>query len=130
MTGFTNNKIEIEISSGPTYPLIRLAVHEFFPKDHTFLALPQLVTDETSNESRIIASYAPPLGLNEPANINATKLKCLEHINLMIKSERNAGEVEYGETSQISWRVLEAVSQYQRASPGVRSSPVLKLGHS
>jgi hypothetical protein len=130
VTGFTNNKIEIEISSGPTYPLIRLAVHEFLPKDDTFLALPQLVTDETSNESRIIASYAPPLGLNEPTNIDATKLKCFEHINLMIKSERNAGEVEYGETSQISWRVLEAVSQYQRASPGVRSSLVLKLGHS
>jgi hypothetical protein len=128
VTGFTNNTIEIEIKSGPTYPPIRLVVHEFLPKDQNFLALPQLVTNEINNESRIAVSYAPPLGLNEPTN--AVKQKCLEHIKSIIKSERNAGEVEYGETSQISWRVLEAVSQYQRPSPGVRSSPVLQLDHS
>jgi hypothetical protein len=114
---FSDNSFKIMISSGPIYPPIPIVVHEFSASDLNFLAFKKIVTDHVTKIPQFIRAYAPPLGITDLNQDLEGKLK--SHIQKIIEGERNYGEVVYGDTSQLSWDVFEAVRQYQRANPTV-----------
>lgn len=114
---FTSNTIEIEISSGPNYPKIRLRVNEFRPLNQETLALDLVAPKEDGDEQcfKFIQSYAPPLGLDATGG-NDLRSLCLEHIKFIIERERDIGEADHGDISIISWKVFEAVNRYRRSN--------------
>jgi hypothetical protein len=114
---FTNNTIEVDMSSGPEYDNMHLTVTEFEPKNEDFLAF-NLVgpKDDTNNHSqRFIPSYAPPFGLHR-ASTKELKSKCLDHIKSIIQKERDIGEATRGDISIISWKVYEAINNYRKSN--------------
>jgi hypothetical protein len=116
ISGFTANKVAVQISSGPTYQPITLFVNEFQPVDEHFLALSQIKRDSDGNfSSEFTRQYAPPFALLPNAN-SVLREKCLEHVKLIAKQPRCRGEVHYKHTSIVSWDVFSAIAQYQRSS--------------
>jgi hypothetical protein len=118
--GFSDNRFEVSISSGPTYTPIQLTVHTFRTPDQSFLVFKKFVTDDVSKVSTFAKAYSPPLGITDFSQDLSGKLT--NHIREIIEGERNYGEVLYGNTSQLTWDVYEAVRLYQRANPTVASS--------
>jgi hypothetical protein len=115
--GHNSNAVAVDLSSGPTYPSFRLTVHEFYPTDPSLLFFKTIVADAGTNISKFVNAYSPPLGIIYPGqNLKST---LMNHIQRIIKGERNYGEVIYGDTSQLTWEVFEAVRLYQRANPEV-----------
>ena len=113
---FTNNVIEIDMLSGPTYPKMRLTATEFRPLNQKILAL-KLVASKADTDGqclKFIPSYAPPFGLY---CVRAEELRhiCLEHIKAIIEKERDVGEADQGDISIISWKAFEAVNRYRRS---------------
>jgi len=117
ISGFGNISFTILISSGPIYPPISIVVHEFYTSDPSFLAFKKIVTDQVTKVPQFIKAYAPPLGITDLSQDLEGKLKI--HIRNIIEGKRNYGEVVYGDTSQLSWDVFEAVRRYQYANPAV-----------
>ena len=113
---FTNNIIEIEMSSGPNYAKMRLKATEFRPLNQDILVLNLVASKEdTANQClKFIPSYAPPFGLY---CVSAEELRniCLEHINAIIEKERDVGEADQGDISIISWKAFEAANRYRRS---------------
>jgi hypothetical protein len=111
---FTNNVIEIEMSSGPNYPKMRLKVTEFLPLNQDILALNLVASKEDTADQclKFIPSYAPPFGLH---HVSAKELRniCLEHIKAIIERERDIGEVDQGDISIITWKAFEAANRYR-----------------
>jgi hypothetical protein len=117
ISGFSNNNFKIMISSGPIYPPIPIVVHEFCTSDLSFLAFKKIMTDQVTKVPQFIKVYAPPLGITDFNQDLEGKLK--SHIQSIVEGKRNYGEVVYGDTSQLTWEVFEAIRQYQRANPAV-----------
>lgn len=117
VTGFTENKIKVEMSSGPCYQPIVLTVHEFVPSNPEFLSLSYVEKDCVGELQKFTPSYAPPLGLHG-IGINDLRNKCLSHIESIIEKGRDLGELISGDTSIISWKVLEAITCYHKLSGG------------
>jgi hypothetical protein len=115
--GFTDNKIEIEISSGPDYPPIRLTVCEFVPKNREFLFLKYVETTNDTGKKcyKFTESFAPPLGLDRDDLVDLRE-KCKSHVSSIIDRERDIGEATRGDTSMLSWEVFEAINRYRRSS--------------
>lgn len=115
-TGFYDNEVEVEISSGPTYWPISLRVHEFQPANEEFLALSHIKTDDDGNlSSEFTRRYAPPFAL-PPIGTEVLREKCLEHVETIARSPRSEGEVYYRDTSRVSWDILSAIYQYQKST--------------
>lgn len=126
---FTTNKIEVEMSSGPDYPAIRLTATEFQVLHNEFLLLDYVIPIKDTNNQRqsFTQSYAPPLGLYEtgPEELRA---KCSDHIKRIISQKRDTGEVNCGDVSIITLQAFEAINTYRRSSPeGAHVSRSLKL---
>ena len=114
--GFNDNKISVQISSGPTYQPISLWVHEFQPANEEFLALPHIKMDKDGNiGSQFIRGYAPPLAL-PPTSAKALREKCQEHVDLIAKGPRCEGELYYKHTSIVPWDVFNAIDRYSRST--------------
>jgi len=113
---FTNNIIEVEMSSGPEYEKIHISVTEFQPRNEEFLALNFVATqhEKDGEYQRFIPSYAPPFGLHG-AGAKGLKNKCQDHIRSIIEKERHSGEAKRGDTSLISWNIFEAVNNYRKS---------------
>jgi hypothetical protein len=116
---FTDNCVQIHLSSGPTYPPIALSVREFRPFKEDFLAVHRNIPDSSNIEEEQIFSfinrYSLPLAL--PATeVTALRKKCLHHIKAVISQDRNPGETGPGGMSFISWKVFAAIERYKRAS--------------
>jgi hypothetical protein len=109
--------MEIEISSGPDYPPIRLTVHEFLPKNLEFLYLKYVGTTNGAGEKchKFTESFAPPLGIDGDYLVDLRK-KCKSHVNSIIDQERDIGEATRGDTSMLSWEIFEAINRYRRSS--------------
>jgi len=116
---FTNNTIEVEMSSGPQYPIIYLRVTEFRPLKHEVLSFDYLgpSTSAGYQSQSITTSYSPPLGLYKISR-KELRLVCLNHIKAIIEQDRQVGEVTEGDISIISWRVFETVNRYRKSSGG------------
>lgn len=126
VSGFSNNSFKIDISSGPTYPPIPIVVHEFCTSDLSFLAFKKIVIDEVTKVPQFVNAYSPPLGIIDFSQDLEGKLT--SHIQDIIEGKRNYGEVVYGDTSQLTWDVFEAVRRYQRANPAVTLPlPIFKV---
>jgi hypothetical protein len=119
VSGFSDNRFEVYISSGPNYTPIQLIVHTFRTPDQSFLVFKKIVTNDVSKVSTFTKAYSPPLGIFDFNQDLSGKLT--NHIREIIEGERNYGEVLYGNTSQLTWDVYEAVRLYQRANPTVAS---------
>jgi hypothetical protein len=117
MLGFTDNKIEVEMSSGPAYPTIKLVVHEFVPSNREFLSLSYVKQGLAGAWQKFAPSYAPPLGLYSTEG-SALRNACLRYIMSVTKQDRDGRECTLGDTSTISWNVLSAVNRYQRSITG------------
>jgi hypothetical protein len=116
VSGFCDNKVAVNISSGPTYRPLSFWVHEFQPIDEEFLALSHIKTDEDGNlSSEFTRRYAPPFAIR-PTGTEALRDKCLQHVKLIAKGPRSEGEVYYKDTSRVSWEILTAIYQYQRST--------------
>jgi hypothetical protein len=111
IVGFTDNKIEIEISSGPFYPAIKLTVHEFQPSNPEFLALLYM---RSKNGCQFRNQYSLPLGIHD-TETKELREKCLSHIQSIADGERYFGELCYGDTSVISWVCFEAINRYRKS---------------
>jgi hypothetical protein len=113
---FTNKVIEIDMSSGPTYPKMRLTATEFRPLNQEILALNLVASKEDTDGQcfKFIPSYAPPFGLDRVSAKELRKI-CLEHIKAIIEKERDVGEADQGDISIISWKAFEAVNRYRRS---------------
>jgi hypothetical protein len=115
---FTDNKLEIEMSSGPDYPSIYLTATEFQPLKLDFLSFKYVAPNKNTDEQpqKFSTSYAPPIGLHGFSSADLQKT-CLNHIRSIINRERSVGEADLGDTSTISWKIFEAVNRYRRSSP-------------
>jgi hypothetical protein len=120
VSGFSDNRFVVYISSGLNYTPIQLTVHTFHTPDQNFLVFKKIITDDVSKVSTFTKAYSPPLGITDFSQDLSGKLK--KHILEIIEDERNYGEVLYGNTSQLTWDVYEAVRLYQHANPTVASS--------
>lgn len=116
---FTNNAIEVEMSSGPHYDAIKLTAYEFLPLNLEFLTLDNvfLITSTSDQRQRFTPSYSLPIGLRGSIPKGLRSL-CLEHIKSIIEQERHVGEVNEEEMSMISWSVFESVNRYRKSSQG------------
>jgi hypothetical protein len=113
--GFTDNKIEIIMSSGAGYPVMMLTVYEFVPSNPEFLKLSYVRSSSRKDSQMFARSYAPPLGLYG-AEVDHLRYICLDHIKSIISQDRDPGEFIWGDTSIISWKVFEAVNRYRKSS--------------
>ncbi|KAF4636888.1 hypothetical protein G7Y89_g1206 [Cudoniella acicularis] len=73
--------------------------YEYFPTR-------TLVTDVVTKASYFTNIYAPPLGITDFKQ--DLKQKLTDYIDRIISTERNFGEVIYGEMSQLVWDIYEA----------------------
>ena len=112
--GFTENKFEIEMSSGPQYPSLRLVVHEFQPKIEEFLVLPYIGNSTGNKGYEFTPSYAPPVGLHG-TDFQDVEEKCSSHIDSIIEQERDIEEAASGDTSMLSWKIYQAVNEYRQS---------------
>jgi hypothetical protein len=117
--GFTGNRIEVEMSSGPEYPTFTLMAREFLPSDSAlnsgFLALPYVAKKHTRESHHTFThSYAPPLALYDPDS-NDLREKCSVHLKSIVERERDVGEATRGDTSMLSWKVFEAINHYRKS---------------
>ena len=110
--GFTDNSINILVSSGPRYPPIALSVNEFHPAKNEFLVIPVV---NLYDDSHVSLEYAPPYGLTEEAT-SGLEEKWLEHIEAIIHGGRYEGEWEYGDTSKMSWKIYTAIYEYWKST--------------
>lgn len=94
----------------------------FSTTDQSFLFFKKIVTDGAGKEAIFVQFPSPPLGITDFGQDLRDKLT--EHIRDIAGGKRNYGEVSYGNTSQLTWDVHEAVRLYQHANPGVTSSCV------
>src|SRR5450432_1460977 len=108
---FTPNKIQVALSSGPTYPKIYLTAHEFSTSNAEDLALDYVGTDEKCH--KFTRSYAPPWALYK-VDRKTLKEVCFKHVKGIINLERDIGEATMGDTSMLSWEVFEALNRYRR----------------
>jgi len=122
ISGFSDSRFEVYVSSGPCYPSISVTVQPFRAKDESILFCKTV--DGANKKSAFFKSYSPPLGFTDFNQDLEGKLR--DHIRDIIEGERNYGEVLYGNTSQLTWDVYEAVRLYQCANPTV-NSPLLFL---
>lgn len=114
---FTNNTIEVDMSSGPIYDKLRLTITEFEPQNEDFLALNFVGPKDDTNSpyQRFIPSYAPPFGLHR-TSAKELKTNCRHHIESIIEKERDIGEATRGDISIISWKIFEAVNNYRKSN--------------
>lgn len=117
MVGFTENRIKVEMSSGPDYPKMQLIVTEFVPSNREFLSLTFVEKAATGDDHEFAHSYAPPLGVCDTVKQNLEKI-CLSHMKSIITQSRSLGEIIHGDTSVISWKAFEAVNRYRKHSSG------------
>jgi hypothetical protein len=115
--GFTTNVIAVEMSSGPEYAKLELFAIEFVPSNRDFLCVSYVEQASTNQSYSFASSYAPPLGVSA-TEIDRLRLLCLNHISSVDKQGRSCGELEWGHTSKISWKVLKAINQYRELSSG------------
>lgn len=115
VSGFSNNGFRVLISSGPTYPPMSIIVHEFRTPDPGFLVFKEIMVDKGTKIPHFVDTYSPPLGITDFSQDVEGKLE--SHIHSIIENQRNYGEVVYGDTSQLSWDVFEAVRRFQLANP-------------
>ncbi len=119
IAGFTENKIRVEVSSGPAYPVINISVHEFLPKNldpnHDFLYMYHAPPNVNSPVSHLRRIYAPPFAL--PDNKDGSKLRddCHEHIKAMTKHGRFSKDATNGSVAPVSLEVFEAVNKYRKS---------------
>jgi hypothetical protein len=113
---FTDNTIEVDMSSGSEYENLRLTVTEFRPRNKDILALNFVGPKDTNSQCQMyIPSYSPPLGLYR-TSAKELKKKCLAHIESIIETERDIDEVTEGDVSIISWKIFEAVNNYRKSN--------------
>jgi len=119
IAGFTDNLIEVEMSSGPHYPIMHLTANEFKPLKHEVPSLDYLgpSTRAGDQSQSITISYSLPIGLYKNSRKDL-RVMCLNHIKSIIEQDRHVGEVTEGDISIISWRVFEAVNRYRKSSGG------------
>jgi hypothetical protein len=117
MVGFTENRIKVEMSSGPDYPKMHLIVTEFVPSNREFLSLTYVEKAAAGDDHKFAHSYAPPLGVYDTVKQNLEK-NCLSHMKSIITQSRSLGELLHGDTSVISWKAFEAVNRYRKHSSG------------
>ena len=116
--GFTSVQAAIYLSSGPEYPPILITVREFRPRNVNFLALQhieKIEKREGGQEHRLSPSYAPPFGLISRDNPDLGE-KCLNHIKAIANMKRDHNEVEFGQMSEVSWKILDIIDRYRRAT--------------
>lgn len=117
VSGYSDNHMEVFVSSGTTYPPIKLTVREFVPLKPDFLAFKLYEHDKVNDVSTLKDAWSPPLGIADTSQDLSSDLT--QHIRDIIKSKRNYGEVVYGSTSQLAWDMYEAIRLYQQANPEV-----------
>jgi hypothetical protein len=119
ISGFSDSRFTVYLSSGLCYPSISVTVQPFCTKDKSFLFCKSIMTDSTSKKSVFSESYSPPLSITDFNQDLRSKLS--DHIRDIVEGKRNYGEVLYGNTSQLTWDVYEAVRLYYCANPTVTS---------
>ncbi len=107
------------LSSGPTYPAIKIMVHEFAVRDLSFLAFKKFEYDKGNGAPTFKKAYSPPLGIVDFSQDLSGEM--IRHIQEITKAERNYGEVVFGRTSQLAWDMYEAIWLYQQANSNVIS---------
>jgi hypothetical protein len=131
VVGFTDNQIEVHISSGPNYPPIRVIVHEFIPANNELLAVHCAPPDISDPKPSIEEVYAPPFGLIDNNGKDRDKLRrsCREHIKVMIEHSQVFPTAASGNSAPLSCEIYEVVNRYgqsKRISGNVRSAITLK----
>lgn len=114
VASFMDTTIKITISSGTLYPSMELTLRRFISSNKDFLAVDVLNED---CEGRLIAvrKCAPPVGL-PTADVILLKKKCLQHIKGIVASSLSPREYVTGEEPDLSWRILEAIDRFRKAS--------------
>jgi hypothetical protein len=125
ISGFSDSRFKVYVSSGPCYPSISVTVQPFRAKDESILFCKSITTDRASKKFAFLKSYSPPLRITDFNQDLRGKLT--GHIRDIVEGERNYGEVIYGNTSKLTWDVYEAVRLYQRANPTVTPSLLFLL---
>lgn len=123
ISGYGENRFKVHLSSGPSYPPIQVTVARFRTKDWcdpSFSAVKKIVRVGTRKKLRFVEFYSPPLGITDFNQDLDGKLT--NHIQGIAESERNYGEVLYGNTSELTWDLYGAVRCYQGTNPTVISS--------
>jgi hypothetical protein len=117
----TGNKIELHMSSGPTYPPIVLTVHEFIPANKEFLALSYAPPNVNNPTPALEQVYAPPFGLLEDNSRNKLRKSCREHIKAIIRQNRAACEARCGDVAPLSWEIHKIVHHYRLSQSTLRN---------
>lgn len=110
--GFTDNKIEVQMSSGPDHPPITMIVYEFIPANRQFLALYHAPSNNNDPMPNLEKVYAPPFGLVENNDTNKLRESCREHIKTMIKYSRASQKAAFG---TLSYEIYESVNHYRQS---------------
>lgn len=108
----SDNRVQVQISSGPTYQPISIWVNEFRPINDEFLEVSHIKTGENGHpSSKFIRRYAPPYMLHQN-EIKTLGDKCMEHVKLIAKNPRGKGELYFKYTSIVPWKVFNAIRRY------------------
>lgn len=119
VAGLGGSPHQIMLSSDFSYPPISINV-QVFRVNPEFSYFKKLRLDSRNKEPVFVEVPCPPLGITDFSQDLRSKLR--KHIQGIIQSERNYGEVLYGNTSQLTWDVLEVVKVYQRENYTVTST--------
>lgn len=111
----TNNRIAVEMSSGPSYPVICLMVNEFSPSRKEFLELKFVASQADEAPKRWDKSYSPPIGVFELSPESLDK-SLLQHIEEVTNSPRNIEECHSGDTWIVAFKIFEIINGYRKAT--------------
>jgi hypothetical protein len=112
--GFKADKSVLKISSGPDYPPMIVTAQEFSPAEEFLVAVEYVPKDPVEpGHHAFVKSYALPLGLcGDPQDI---RRECFTHLAATIAMRRNEEEATKSDTSQLSYKLFEAVNDYRKS---------------
>lgn len=112
-SGFTDNSIYVEVSTGEHFEPMRILANEFEPKldDYELHQFHYLIPDTPGGRTELVTGYGALLGLLG-FSVSECKAMCRNHIRKMIEN-RHYTEHTCGESTSLQHRILLTILKYQ-----------------
>jgi hypothetical protein len=112
---FTSNHILVNLSSDPFDIPMSLVVHEISFVNQNCLTVSDLAAQPEDESQSFATCSSLPYGYNN--DIKQLQRRCLEYVNAVSKYPLDDVETIVGNTPEIIWEVLRAVSRFDYINP-------------
>ena len=110
---YTNNRFEIQMSTGSKYPSFSLTVYEFVPLSEDVTSLEYMKSPVALGLKSFSRTYAPPISLYQ-YDQKKLKEKCLKHIEAVGKMPRDVREHTRGDMSPVVIKLIDIITEYHQ----------------